>query len=181
LEVLQNLDLALKSRNPVPQSRFCFRIITELGVEVLAVWGGRQSSIENGLYQKGVVRLQCISVCCAERIGQFLSRGIDVVPKSLSGKVKTTAMVRSVVSNVQGEYLPPRVILRSGLCPNLPNKPEEAFCGCVFLCLELVEDKSLKCLGLRRGSELALTDFLCGRTYEEMVRRKRGTHLEHLP
>jgi hypothetical protein len=43
---------------------------------------------------------------------------------------------------------------------NIPDKPDKTFGSNVFLSLELVEDKVLESLGLKRSGELTVSDFL---------------------
>lgn len=45
---------------------------------------------------------------------------------------------------------------------NIPDQPDQTFCGNVLAGLQFVQDKGLQGLRLRRGCLLTLTDFLGG-------------------
>lgn len=73
-------------------------VITQLGVEVLAVRSRGHRSAEDRLDQEGVVRLEGAAVGFTEGLGQFLGGVVEVVAESLGSEVETTTKEVSVRS-----------------------------------------------------------------------------------
>lgn len=65
-------------------------VITQLGVEVLAVRSRGHGSAEDGLDQEGVVRLEGTTVGLTEGLRQLLGGVVEVVAEGLGSEVETT-------------------------------------------------------------------------------------------
>lgn len=91
LESLQDGDHLLQSSDLLGQlGSNLGLILTQLLVEVLAVWGGRHGSTEDRLDNPGVVGLEGVAVGTAERVGEFRGGVVDVVTEGLDGKVEAS-------------------------------------------------------------------------------------------
>lgn len=91
LESLQDGDHLLQSSDLLSHCGSNLSLIlTQLRIEVLAVWSGRHGSAENGLDEEGVVRLEGVAVGTAEGVGEFRGRVVDVVTEGLDGKVEAS-------------------------------------------------------------------------------------------
>lgn len=160
LECFQNFDLVLQSCKPGLQAVIRLRRFgSKLCEEVLAVGGGGHGSIENGLDQEAVVRLEGVSVRGTERVGQFLGGCADVLAEGLGGEIETTKCRLLLVNAAQRKN--PKFLAgwRCG-AEDLPDKPNETFGSSVLFRLQLVENKSLECFRLGGSCSLAITEFL---------------------
>lgn len=83
----QDSELLLESGQPLLKlSRDLCLVISELGVEVLAVGGGAHGGAEERLDDERVVRLERVAVGLAERVGELLGRVGGVVAEGLGGE-----------------------------------------------------------------------------------------------
>lgn len=91
LESLEDGDHLLQSSNLL---RHCGvnlgLILTQLGVEILSIWGCGHSSTEDGLDKEGVVRLKGVAIGSTEGVRELRGSVIDVVTQSLNGEVKAS-------------------------------------------------------------------------------------------
>lgn len=67
-------------------------VVTELGVEILAVWGGAHGRVEEGLDDEAVMGLQGRAVGGAEGVGEFLGLLGDVGAEADAGEFKATVL-----------------------------------------------------------------------------------------
>lgn len=96
-ERLQNLHPLLQRLKPTLQPLLHSRlIISQLGVEVLAVRACAHGGAEYRLDKEGVVLLQRLAVGFTETGGEFFGGMCEVVAEGLGGEVEATVMVRDV-------------------------------------------------------------------------------------
>jgi hypothetical protein len=90
-EVVQVLDNVLQAAQPSTQLFLNTRlVVTELGVEVLAVGGCAHGGTEDGLDHETVVLAEGVAVCGAERDADLLVAVGQVLAESLGGEVEGT-------------------------------------------------------------------------------------------
>jgi hypothetical protein len=91
LRLLQHRNNLLQRRQPLLQlSLHLALVVTQLLVEVLAVWGGAHGGAEERLDNKGVVGLECVAVGAAEGVGELGGGVRDVVAEALGCEVEAT-------------------------------------------------------------------------------------------
>lgn len=83
--LLQRRDLLLHSREDLGL------VISQLGIEVLAVRSRGHGGAEERLHHERVVRLEGATIGITEGVGQLLGRVVEVVAEGLSSEVETTA------------------------------------------------------------------------------------------
>lgn len=95
LEGLHNLDDLLKCGNFLLQlGGDLGLILTELLVEVGAVWGGGHGGGEEGLDDERVVRLEGLTIGVTEGVRELLGGVLDVVAECLHSEVKATGSIQ---------------------------------------------------------------------------------------
>jgi hypothetical protein len=95
---IENRNILFQALEPLLQLRlhFCV-IIAQFLVKVLAVRRRAHRGAENRLHDERVVRLECVAVGIAERVGELFVRVRNVVAQRLCGEVKGAAKNRQRV------------------------------------------------------------------------------------
>lgn len=99
-------DILLKGLKPLLDT--C--LVSNLGVEILAVWGSLHSNAEDSLNHEVVVLLKSPIVGVLERSSEFFSWVIEVVTDTSGSEVKTSEQPNETFSSV--------LLLLGPLCKN---------------------------------------------------------------